>query len=84
MRGHLSRAYSLSVSELQGPSLEFRSFYKLNQGVYVDSTASRFIPQLTGQMLADAVELSKTEGQDKARAAFRRVFGRSLKQRQQD
>lgn len=47
-------------------------FYALAQGRYLDATVSQFLPRLTGEMLAAVIELSKTQGQDEARRAFRR------------
>jgi Uma2 family endonuclease len=53
-------------------------FYTLVDGRYIETRTSRFLPRLTGQIIADAVEISKTQGQDKARRAFRRTL-RQLK-----
>lgn len=54
------------------------AFYRLVQGRYVESRVSPSLPPLTGRMVADAVEHSKTEGQAAARKAFRRTL-KSLK-----
>lgn len=53
-------------------------FYALTKGKYLDVPVSGLLPHLTAKMIADAVELSKTEGQDEARKAFRRRL-RALK-----
>jgi len=52
--------------------------YTLTEGRYVEADVSLSLPRLTGKMLADAIEVGKTEGQGAARKAFRRTF-RSLK-----
>ena len=49
-------------------------FYTLVNGRYVEATVSSSLPRLTGQMLADALELGKTQGQDAARKTFRRTL----------
>ena len=56
-------------------------FYGLAGNTYTERRLSRFLPGLTGQMLADAVELSKTRGQDAALNAFRRKLRSSLKKK---
>jgi Uma2 family endonuclease len=47
-------------------------FYSLATGKYEHVHVSRLLPQLTSEMVTDAAEISKTEGQDAARKAFRR------------
>lgn len=46
--------------------------YELSERRYVPILESRFLPRLTGQILADAIEVSKTRGQKTALNAFRR------------
>ena len=47
------------------------TFYALSEDRYVEVRVSPSLPRLTGKMVADAVEISKTQGQDAARKAFR-------------
>jgi Uma2 family endonuclease len=47
-------------------------FYALAKGKYEGVPVSQLLPHLTGEMIADAVEISKTKGQDEARKTFRR------------
>ena len=54
-------------------------FYQLIEGAYAETPASRFLPGLTGQMLADAIDLSNTRGQDEARGAFRRKLRNQMR-----
>lgn len=49
-------------------------FYRLSKGRYTEVEVSLSIPDLTGQLLADALEVGKARGQDAARAWFRRKF----------
>ncbi len=53
-------------------------FYTLTEGRYVEAEVSPSLPGLTGKMLADAIDVSKTHGQGAARKAFRRTL-RALK-----
>jgi len=53
-------------------------FYGLIEGRFLEIQTSDFLPGLTGQMIAEAVELCKTAGQDEARKTFRRRI-KSLK-----
>ena len=46
--------------------------YKLTGRKYVEISESRFLPGLTASMLAQSIELSKTEGQRTALKAFRK------------
>jgi Uma2 family endonuclease len=55
-------------------------FYRLSKGRYMEVQVSASIPGLTGQLIADALEVGNTRGQDAARAWFRRKF-RSVAQR---
>jgi Uma2 family endonuclease len=54
-------------------------FYKLDRGSYTEARVSRFLPVVTGPMLADALELSKTRGQDAARSAFLRNLRKQMR-----
>jgi Uma2 family endonuclease len=45
--------------------------YELQEGKYVGSPGSQFLPGLTGAILFEFIELSKTQGYTKARHAFR-------------
>jgi Uma2 family endonuclease len=49
-------------------------FYALAEGRYVEAAVSPSLPRLTCKMLGDAIELSKTQGQDAARTTFRRTL----------
>jgi Uma2 family endonuclease len=46
-------------------------FFALENDQYVPIQESQFLPRLTGAMIAEAVEASKTQGQKTALAAFR-------------
>jgi len=73
---------ALAVPELWHYSGQTFQFYQLSKGKYTEVDVSPSIPGLTGEMLAEALELSKAEGQDASRAWFRRKF-RSLVRRRQ-
>jgi len=47
-------------------------FYARFEKGYRETSVSRFLPGLTGAMIAEAIEVSKTQSQDAARKAFRR------------
>jgi Uma2 family endonuclease len=68
---------ALAVPELWHYSGQTFQFYQLSRGKYRLVDVSPSIPCLTGEMLGEALELSKTKGQDAARVWFRRKF-RSL------
>ena len=70
---------ALGVQELWLYDGKICRFYTLNEGKYSEIPVSGFIPGLTGQLIADALELSKTEGQDKARSWFRREIQRTAR-----
>lgn len=55
--------------------------YQLDEGRYMEVAVSPSIPGLSGKMLTDALELSKTEGQDAARARFRRRFRTAVRRK---
>jgi Uma2 family endonuclease len=72
---------ALGVTEVWQYDGKTCRFYALVKGKYENVTISRLLPHLTGEMIADAVEISKSEGQDEARKAFRRrmkAFKKSL------
>jgi Uma2 family endonuclease len=56
-------------------------FYVLADGKYNEITFSSFLPKLTGEMLADAIEIGRSKNQDEARKAFRRRM-KALKKKQ--
>ena len=63
---------ALSVPEIwiyDGKNVQFYELAELN---YVPISESRFLPKLTGQMLAESIEISKTRGQKTALNIFRR------------
>jgi Uma2 family endonuclease len=62
---------ALGVSEVWRYDGKVCRFYVLSDGQYVEIQSSNFLPDLTGQMIAEACELSKTAGQDEARKSFR-------------
>jgi Uma2 family endonuclease len=69
---------SLGVPEFWTYDRKTVRIYSLDRGKYSEIAASRFLKGLTGPVLAEAIEISKTLGQRKALAAFRRKI-RSLK-----
>jgi len=69
---------ALGVPEIWTYDRETVVFYRLNKGKYSESAPSRLLPGLSGPMLAEAIEMSKTTGQTKALHAFRRKI-RALK-----
>lgn len=70
---------ALGVSEIWRYDGRTCRFYWLVGDKYVETLISRSIPGLTSEMLAEAVEISKTRGQDAARSAFRRLLRNRLK-----
>jgi hypothetical protein len=46
--------------------------YTLKDGVYEEVAGSNLLPNLTGRLLAEFIELSKTVGRTEARHAFSR------------
>ena len=71
---------ALSVPEIWRYDGQKVHLFELADGQYIPISESRFLPKLTGQMLAEAMELSKTRGQKTALKAFRRRI-RSRKNR---
>ena len=55
-------------------------FYALTNGKYKEIAVSGCLPQLTGEMISDAIEIGRSKGQDEARRAFRRRI-KSLKKK---
>jgi len=47
-------------------------FYALTDGEYNEIAVSGFLPKLSAEMLADAIEIGRSQSQDEARRAFRR------------
>ena len=62
----------LSIPELWTYDGENVKFYKLFEGQYIPVPESRFLPKLTGTMLAESINDSKARGQRTALHAFRR------------
>ena len=71
---------ALSVPEFWTYNGTTVQLYQLVDGKYLTIPESRFLPGITGQMLAESVEISKARGQRKARQAFRRRI-QSLKKK---
>jgi Uma2 family endonuclease len=69
---------ALGVPEIWTYDREAVRFFRLSRGRYTESTSSQFLPGLSGPILAEAIEMSKTLGQTKSLAAFRRKI-RSLR-----
>jgi Uma2 family endonuclease len=63
---------ALGVPELWRYDGKTCRFYARIEDGYQETRVSRFLPGLTGAVIAEAIELSKTKGQDEARKAFRR------------
>jgi Uma2 family endonuclease len=61
---------ALSVPEIWRYDGQNVYLYELTDGRYVPISESRSFPRLTGAMLAEAIELSKTHGQKTALNAF--------------
>ena len=68
----LSIHVGLGISEVWRYDGHVCRFYILVKDAYRETRISRCLPGLTGPMIADSIELSKTQGQDEARKAFRR------------
>lgn len=50
-------------------------FFRLHAGTYVPVDKSQFLPVLTGELLGEFIEISKTEGQTRTAKLFRqRIF----------
>jgi Uma2 family endonuclease len=63
---------ALGVSEIWIYDGDTVVFHSLNKGRYTESASSRFLPALSGPLLAEALKMSKSVGQTKALNAFRR------------
>jgi Uma2 family endonuclease len=63
---------ALGVSEVWRYNGEICRLHGLSEGRFIEIESSKFLPGLTGPMIAEACELSKTAGQDEARKSFRR------------
>jgi len=70
---------ALAVPELWHYSGQTFQFYQLSSGKYTEVDVSPSILCLTGEMLSEALELSRTKGQDAARVWFRRKFRSAVK-----
>ena len=68
----LSIYAALSVPEVWRYNGKEMKIYELTTGKYVEIARSQFLPRLTGAILAEFIELMKTEGNTAARRAFRR------------
>ena len=63
---------ALSVPEIWRYDSRQFQFYALIDGEYVKVAARRFLPGLTGPMMAETIEASLTQGQTRALKAFRK------------
>ena len=63
---------ALSVPEIWRYDGKTVCLYKLTHTRYVEIAESRFFHSITGPILAEFIEMSKTQGHTKARNAFRR------------
>ena len=70
---------ALAVPEVWQYDGQTCRFYALANGRYRKTHVSRFLPGLNGQLLADAIELSKTRGQDAALTTFRPELRRQMR-----
>jgi hypothetical protein len=77
-RSRLSIYAALGVPEVWRYDGKTCRLYLRFENDYKETQVSRFLPGLTGAMIADAIEVSKTQGQDEARKSFRRRI-RALK-----
>lgn len=71
---------ALAIQELWTYDGHAVVIYQLQHDAYTVTQGSRFLSGLTGAMLAEALEVSKTHGQTKALSEFRRKI-RSLKRK---
>jgi Uma2 family endonuclease len=62
---------ALGVPEIWICNGKLIQFYELVDGRYAAISESRFLPHLTGQLLAEHIEISKAQGQTKALKLFR-------------
>jgi Uma2 family endonuclease len=65
---------ALKIPEIWGYDDKTFQFYQLGRASYHATAESRALPGLEPQILADALEQSKTEGQTPALAAFRKAL----------
>jgi len=70
--GKFSIYGALGIPEVWRYTHKACKFYTLNNGKYDEILSSRFLPNLTGEMIFEGVEIGKMRGQDEARKAFRR------------
>lgn len=70
---------ALSVPEIWTYDDQQVQFLELGEQKYAPISESRFFPRLTGQMMAEAIEVSKTRGQKTALHAFRQRIHSSKK-----
>jgi Uma2 family endonuclease len=68
----LSIYAALSVPEIWRYDGQDIQIYELKSGKYVKNRGSHILPGLTGTIISEFIELMKTEGNTKARHAFRR------------
>jgi Uma2 family endonuclease len=63
---------ALGIPEVWRYTRKACRFYALTDGKYNEIAVSGFLPKLTGEMIADAIEIGRSKGQDEARKTFRR------------
>jgi Uma2 family endonuclease len=68
---------ALKIPEVWTYDEKIVRFHRLRRGSYAESESSQYFSQITGTILAKAIEQSMTQGQTKALRAFRRKI-RSL------
>ena len=68
----LSIYAALGVPEVWRYDGKICRFYSRFENDYREILVSRFLPGLTGSLIAEAIEVGKTRGQDEARKSFRR------------
>jgi Uma2 family endonuclease len=61
---------ALAVPEIWRYNGKTISIYELTDSKYTQVPSSRFLPGVTGELLVEFIELSKTHGHTKARRAF--------------
>ena|SRR5436190_11675473 len=70
--GKFSIYAALRIPEVWRYTRKACKFHTLNAGKYDEILSSRFLPNLTCEMIFEGVEIGKIKGQDEARKAFRR------------
>jgi Uma2 family endonuclease len=79
--GKFSIYAALRVSEIWRYDVKHNAihFYELRGNNYAEISSSRSFPMLTPEVLVKFIEMSKTQGKNKAMAAFRAWLRRSVK-----